>query len=356
MLKKRIDSLKPSDIKIYPIYEKVYHAIENKEMYAKLTALHQHYELPLVFKENNIWYAISHIEDIEAANLNGIELLEVEVRDIPEAQRIPMLMLTTLHKKKEYKAISVTVEILEEFFKTPEGVQYGKKLTNTKDIVLNLAATLGLSETMIKNYRIVGTKYRHLLQKVNNQEWTWEVLLLHIKADKNKAIKPQDDHEDFDNDYIEPVISANSGAKGGTASTTPNASVTPSTTASLPNLGTVNQNADAGIVAQTSGTSASTGSINDEPIEDPTNTAKECSDKQVVRKSPISKGSINLSSGLAISFDSSGSECDLAIDGKDYAAKFTSVKSGDVLTSTITLNDKPDVIIRIIMENVDKLD
>ena len=189
---KVIQKLKIKEINIYSNYTAVFGAIKNQPLYLQMTKELGYLGLPLCYKEGRKYYAISGIEDIEAAKSIGLTEIEVEVRDIPEKDRLKYLSVTTLFKNKEYKAISIFIDKIEEYFTTPDGEDWCKILP--KDRKKRLSYVTGLSESTIQRYHSVGAEYRHFLTDVQNGDKTWKEVIEFINELKNLT----DDVNEFD--------------------------------------------------------------------------------------------------------------------------------------------------------------
>lgn len=352
---KIIQKAKVSEINIDPNYATIVRAIKNKsKYYQQMTKELGYLGLPLCYLVAKKMYVIAGMEDIEAAKANGIDEIEVEIRVISEADRLKYLSVTILYKLKEYEAISIYIEILENYFKTPDGILWLSSLP--KDRKERLAEITGLSQTTIQRYISVGDQYRYKLIDVQNGEMTWNELTEFVDRLKNPS-KYKNEYDSIEKEKAaeEARKKAEKATKDKLAAekaekerkeTAAALAITGSNTGTTVPIVLANKNA------------AST------PVPDSTNRSNEGDESdnapiveveqiiiEVIPNYQLTSASLVLDGGVKISFEGE----QLIIDGKKIQGSLSNEVSGSVQSSIFSIAGHPEVKFRITIENYDVL-
>ena len=143
----------PSELlkKVSPIPTKVKHS--HLQIYAGESKLFSHYELPVITSTGVL---LSHIEDVQAAELNGNHPIDVlVVENLNESEYLRFSLKTIYFKGMKDAERMELIRLITSHFETEEGKLWKASLIDAghSDINKQISAILGCSWQLIKQIR-----------------------------------------------------------------------------------------------------------------------------------------------------------------------------------------------------------
>ncbi len=183
----RIEERNPLDLEQSDLLSTFYTQSAYQDLYIKAVGVHGMLELPVITEENKV---LRHFDDVIAARELGVSAMEVVVLPEDFSRFYALVMGSNIFRSKDHAAMIGTMEFLETYRETADGLAEEEELGLPKDKEDRYSMILGHSTGTIKGLLRYGREFPDEVNLVQQGMMTWRELKEKARKARARPAEP----------------------------------------------------------------------------------------------------------------------------------------------------------------------